>query len=116
MRSFLVSGFLVLGLMAAGPMALAQDATTKYVRFVQNGQTGFGILDGATIAMLDGDPIKGAKTTGKTVALDSVELLPPSDAGKVFRRRDEFCQPYVFGVRPPAAAVPEAADLPDRQW
>ncbi len=84
MRSFLVSGILALSLMAAGPVAMAQDATTKYVRFVQDGQTGFGILKGTTIATLDGDPIQGAKPTGTTVALDSVDLLPPSDASKVF--------------------------------
>ena len=84
MRSIVVSGILVLGLMAAGPIALAQDATTKYVRFLQDGQAGFGILEGSTIAALNGDPIRGAKPTGQTIALDSVELLPPSDAGKVF--------------------------------
>ena len=84
MRSFLISGILALGLMATGPIALAQDATTKYVRFSHDGRTGFGILDGTTITALDGDPITGAKPTGKTIALDSVELLPPSDAGKVF--------------------------------
>ena len=84
MRSFLISGILALGLMVAGPIAVAQEAITKYVRFSHDGETGFGILDGATIAMLDGDPIMGAKPTGRTIALDSVELLPPSDAGKVF--------------------------------
>jgi len=84
MRSFLISGILALGLMVIGPIALAQDATTRYVRFSHDGQTGFGILDGTTITALDGDPITGAKPTGQTIALDSVELLPPSDAGKVF--------------------------------
>jgi 2-keto-4-pentenoate hydratase/2-oxohepta-3-ene-1,7-dioic acid hydratase in catechol pathway len=84
MRTFLVSGCLVLGLMAAGSVAMAQDAITKYVRFANDGQIGYGILDATIIATLDGDPIMGAKRTGNTVALDSVELLPPSDAGKVF--------------------------------
>lgn len=84
MRSFLLSGILAFGLLAAAPVAMAQDAISKYVRFAHDGQIGFGVLDGTTIAMLDGDPILGAQTTGKTVALDSVELLPPSDARTVF--------------------------------
>lgn len=84
MRSFLLSGILAFGLLPAAPVAMAQDAISKYVRFAHDGQIGFGVLDGTTIAMLDGDPILGAQTTGKTVALDSVELLPPSDAGTVF--------------------------------
>jgi 2-keto-4-pentenoate hydratase/2-oxohepta-3-ene-1,7-dioic acid hydratase in catechol pathway len=100
MRSFpgssLISGLLAVGLMATviaalmaivmatGSIASAQDATTKYVRFTHDGQTGFGILNGTSIATLDGDPIAGAKPTGQTVALDSVRLLPPADASKVF--------------------------------
>jgi len=88
MRWFLVSGFLAVGLMATlltnGPTASAQDTITRYVRFAHDGGTGFGILDGTTIATLDGDPITGAEPTGRTLALDAVTLLPPSDAGKVF--------------------------------
>ncbi|MBT4907422.1 MAG: fumarylacetoacetate hydrolase family protein [Rhodospirillaceae bacterium] len=71
-------------MMATGPIASAQDAMTKYVRYNLNDEVSFGILNGTTIATLDGDPIMGAAPTGKTVALDSVKLLPPSDAGKVF--------------------------------
>ncbi len=92
MRSFLVSGLisrlLAVSLMAivmtTGPVASAQDAITKYVRFSLNDAVSFGILTGTSIATLDGDPITGAKTTGQTVALDDVKLLPPSDASKVF--------------------------------
>jgi 2-keto-4-pentenoate hydratase/2-oxohepta-3-ene-1,7-dioic acid hydratase in catechol pathway len=92
MRSPLVSGQVAAGLiatamtamMATGPIASAQDAMTKYVRYNLNDEVSFGILNGTTIATLDGDPIMGAAPTGKTVALDSVKLLPPSDAGKVF--------------------------------
>lgn len=64
--------------------ATAQDAITRYVRFAHAGETGFGILNGTSIANLDGDPIGGAQPTGETVALDRVTLLPPADAGKVF--------------------------------
>lgn len=88
MRWLLVSRFFAVGLMVtlmtSAPIASAQDAITKYVRFVHDSATGFGILDGATIATLDGDPIMGAMPTGQTLALDAVTLLAPSDASKVF--------------------------------
>lgn len=88
MRWLLVSRFLSVGMMAAlistGTGASAQDTITRYVRFAHDGETAFGILNGTSIATLDGDPIMGAKPTGQTVALDEVELLPPSDARKVF--------------------------------
>lgn len=71
-------------LMTAGPIASAQDTVTRYVRFAHDGRTGYGILDGTTIATLDGDPIMGAKPTGEILALDAVTLLAPFDASKVF--------------------------------
>ena len=37
---------------------------TRWIRFEQGGKTGFGTLEGDTIAVHDGDLFAGAKPTG----------------------------------------------------
>lgn len=63
--------------------AFAQDAVTKYVRYQQDNKIGYGILDGATIRVLDGNFLSGVRTTGATVALNTVRILPPTKPSKV---------------------------------
>ena len=55
---------------------------TNWVRFETDGAAGFGVLDGETIAVHDGDMFGGATTTGDSVALDEVTLLTPCIPGK----------------------------------
>ena len=43
------------------------------------GETRYGIIEGETIAMADGDPIRGLKRTGAGVPLADVRLLAPID-------------------------------------
>ena len=43
------------------------------------GEARYGIIEGATIAVADGDPIRGLKRTGASVPLADVRLLAPVD-------------------------------------
>jgi 2-keto-4-pentenoate hydratase/2-oxohepta-3-ene-1,7-dioic acid hydratase in catechol pathway len=49
----------------------------RWVRYDRQGQCHFGILEGDTIAQVDGTPFDNPARTGDTVALDQVRLLPP---------------------------------------
>lgn len=57
-------------------------AVTHWVRFRHKGTIGFGTLADGRIAVHDGDMFAAPRTTGETVALDAVEVLPPTVAGK----------------------------------
>lgn len=65
--------------------ALAQQGTTKYVKFESAGRTAWGILEGdTTIRELQGNIFDNtAKPTGKTLKLAEVKLLAPAEAKKV---------------------------------
>jgi 2-keto-4-pentenoate hydratase/2-oxohepta-3-ene-1,7-dioic acid hydratase in catechol pathway len=52
---------------------------TRYCRYVDGGETSYGILDGDTIQQLDGFYPRGGKPTGKTVKLSDVKLTLPVD-------------------------------------
>ncbi|MBO6781759.1 MAG: fumarylacetoacetate hydrolase family protein [Alphaproteobacteria bacterium] len=54
-----------------------------WVRFEKDGETGFGTLDGETIAVHDGDMFAGASPTGDSAALADVVLLTPCVPGKM---------------------------------
>jgi 2-keto-4-pentenoate hydratase/2-oxohepta-3-ene-1,7-dioic acid hydratase in catechol pathway len=54
-----------------------------WVRFDDDGQIGFGTLDGNTIAVHDGDMFADARPSGRTVALDQVALLTPCVPSKM---------------------------------
>ncbi len=54
-----------------------------WVRFEQDGEIGFGTLDGDVIAVHGGDMFADATATGATVALTDVTLLTPSVPGKL---------------------------------
>jgi 2-keto-4-pentenoate hydratase/2-oxohepta-3-ene-1,7-dioic acid hydratase in catechol pathway len=49
----------------------------RWVRYDHQGQCDFGVLEGDTIAQVDGIPFDNPARTGYTVALDKVRLLPP---------------------------------------
>jgi 2-keto-4-pentenoate hydratase/2-oxohepta-3-ene-1,7-dioic acid hydratase in catechol pathway len=56
---------------------------TRWVRFDDNGEIGFGTLEGGTIAVHEGDLFAGARPSGRTLALDSVALLTPCAPSKM---------------------------------
>jgi 2-keto-4-pentenoate hydratase/2-oxohepta-3-ene-1,7-dioic acid hydratase in catechol pathway len=73
---------LLAGLMVCA-FTFVQESSTQYVRYLHGGQTYYGILNGDTIRELDADPFSSPQPTGKTVALDDVKLLPPTEPSKV---------------------------------
>jgi len=56
---------------------------SKWLRYSHKGTTGFGTLEGETIAVHDGDMFAGARATGATLALGEVELLAPCVPSKM---------------------------------
>src|SRR3954469_23897139 len=50
---------------------------TRWIRFEHGGKTGFGTVEGDTIAVHDGDLFAGARPTGKTLKLSEVEVRTP---------------------------------------
>lgn len=56
---------------------------TRYCRYVDGGETSYGILDGDTVRQLDAMPAKGGKPTGKTAKLADVKLTLPVDRADV---------------------------------
>lgn len=63
--------------------AVAQDDVTKYVRYSHDGRESYGILEDETIHELDGELFASPQTTGRTVRLADVNLLPPCEPSKV---------------------------------
>ena len=61
----------------------AQEEITRYVRYSHQGQTAYGILEGETVKVLDGDLFASPRPTGKELQLDEVHLLPPCEPSKV---------------------------------
>ena len=56
---------------------------TQWIRFVEGGTMGFGILEGNGIAVHAGDMFDSPRPTGRTVALDAVVVATPTAAGKM---------------------------------
>ncbi len=69
-------------LLASGT-AVAQDGVTRYVRYAYEGRDLYGVLEGETIHVLDGDLFASPQRTGTTVQLSQVRLLPPTQPSKV---------------------------------
>jgi 2-keto-4-pentenoate hydratase/2-oxohepta-3-ene-1,7-dioic acid hydratase in catechol pathway len=57
--------------------------STRYVRYLANGRTAIGTIDGEDIRELSGDFFTGTRPTGRSVKLASVKLLPPVVPSKV---------------------------------
>jgi 2-keto-4-pentenoate hydratase/2-oxohepta-3-ene-1,7-dioic acid hydratase in catechol pathway len=55
----------------------------RWVRFEHLGQAGFGTLDGAAVAVHEGDMFAGARATGRQLPLAGLKLLAPVRPGKV---------------------------------
>src|SRR5258707_11713303 len=64
----------------------------KWIRFEQGGKTGFGTLEGDTIAVHTGDLFAGAKPSGERLKLSEVQVLTPCDPSKMICLWNNFHQ------------------------
>ena len=64
----------------------------KWIRFEQNGNTGFGTLDHGIITVHSGDLFAGAKPSGQTLNLADVEILTPCQPSKMICLWNNFHQ------------------------
>ncbi len=63
--------------------AAAQDQVTRYVRYALEGRVSYGILEGETVAELQGGLFESPRRTGRTTPLSAVRLLAPVEPSKV---------------------------------
>ena len=64
----------------------------KWIRFEQQGKSGFGILEGDTVIVHSGEMFGTAKPTGETVKLADVQLRTPCDPSKMICLWNNFHQ------------------------
>ncbi len=64
----------------------------KWIRFEQNGKTGFGTLEGDTITVHAGDMFAGSKPSGQTLKLSDVQLSTPCEPSKMVCLWNNFHQ------------------------
>ena len=64
----------------------------KWIRFEQGGKTGFGTLEGETIAVHTGDLFAGAKPGSERLKLSEVQVLTPCDPSKMICLWNNFHQ------------------------
>jgi 2-keto-4-pentenoate hydratase/2-oxohepta-3-ene-1,7-dioic acid hydratase in catechol pathway len=63
---------------------------THWIRFAENGTPGFGTLDGKKISVHAGDMFDRPAPTGRTVRLDTVEVLTPTTPSKMIALAHNF--------------------------
>ncbi|HBE99788.1 MAG TPA: fumarylacetoacetate hydrolase, partial [Dehalococcoidia bacterium] len=56
---------------------------TNFVRFQNNGDSSFGVLEEETISEISNAPFSSYQTTGKTFSLGDVKLLSPVSPNKI---------------------------------
>ena len=61
-----------------------------WIRFETAGETGFGTLDGGLITVHEGDMFAGPEPTGRTVPLDAVTVLTPTEPSKMIALWNNF--------------------------
>ncbi len=64
--------------------------TTRWIRFLHDGATGFGTLDDDRIAVHRGDPFSSPEPTGETLGVDDVRVLMPTVPSKVIALWNNF--------------------------
>ena len=64
----------------------------KWIRFEREGKSGFGTLEGDTIAVHTGDMFAGAKPSGQKVRLSDVRILTPCEPSKMICLWNNFHQ------------------------
>lgn len=71
-------------LLATAPLlAQSHDGPVHFVRYLKDGQTSYGALQGDRIQEIDGDIFGQHRATDRWVDLADVKLLPPTPAKKV---------------------------------
>jgi 2-keto-4-pentenoate hydratase/2-oxohepta-3-ene-1,7-dioic acid hydratase in catechol pathway len=61
----------------------ADSAVVKYVRCRHAGTVSYGVLDGATVQLIEGDLFGERALTGESIGLADVELLAPCEPTKI---------------------------------
>ncbi len=61
-----------------------------WIRFVHAGKTGFGVLEGGTIVVYEGDFFAGPRATARSLALDQVTVLTPTLPSKMIALWNNF--------------------------
>ena len=64
----------------------------KWIRFEQDGKTGFGTLDDGIITVHSGDMFAGAKPSGQTLKLSDVQIMTPCEPSKMICLWNNFHQ------------------------
>lgn len=77
------AAILVLVSSAASVTVKAQQLPTRYVRYVYDGTTAYGVLDDDSVRTIEGDLFGARRETGITLPLSAVRLLPPCAPSKV---------------------------------
>jgi 2-keto-4-pentenoate hydratase/2-oxohepta-3-ene-1,7-dioic acid hydratase in catechol pathway len=62
----------------------------QWIRFAHGGADGFGILDGSSIRVHAGNMYDSPQATGRTVALEAVEVLTPTMPSKMIAMWNNF--------------------------
>ena len=65
-------------------------SVTRWIRYLHDGATGFGTLDGASIRVHAGDLFDGPEATDVVLALDRVRVLMPTRPTKVVAMWNNF--------------------------
>jgi 2-keto-4-pentenoate hydratase/2-oxohepta-3-ene-1,7-dioic acid hydratase in catechol pathway len=63
---------------------------THWIRYEANGRTGFGTLQGESIAVFSGDMFGSPAATGETLALSAVKVLTPTTPTKMVALWNNF--------------------------
>lgn len=77
------AGLLLLALFLLHAPDTAAQQVSRYVRYVSGRDTAYGVLEGAVIRQIAGDPFSQPRPTGRTVRLSDVRLLAPLDPSRV---------------------------------
>ncbi len=111
------AGYLLLAMLLLGS-GLRAEGITRYARFSHGGEIQNGILEGATIHVISGSPFGKYRRTGRTLALDAVKLVAPTQPSKVLAVALNFqshagssgaARPELFAKLPSALTGHESA-------
>src|SRR5215218_4389432 len=76
----------------AGVTAPGEQEMAKWIRFEHEGKTGFGTLEGDSIAVHTGDMFAGAQPSGETLKLSAVQIMTPCEPSKMICLWNNFHQ------------------------
>lgn len=62
----------------------------RWIRFEHDRRTGFGTLEDGTISVHEGNPFEQPAATGRSVPLEAVKVLTPSEPGKMVALWNNF--------------------------